>query len=86
MGRAVHWQASVLAAIPLLFGIPLGLVAGSVVFRAFVGRIGAVPDPKIPFGVVAALVVGLLLVANLAALVPSRRARRLAPAELLRIE
>jgi predicted lysophospholipase L1 biosynthesis ABC-type transport system permease subunit len=86
IGRAVHWQASVLTAMPLVFGVPLGLIAGSVVFRAFVGRIGAVPDPAIPIVLVIAMAIGLVVLANVVAVVPARRARRLSTAELLKAE
>jgi ABC-type antimicrobial peptide transport system permease subunit len=82
----VHWQATVLAAAPLLLGVPLGVITGSVVFRAFVQRIGALPDPTVPLALVAALVVGLVAVANVAAIVPARRARRASTAQLLRDE
>jgi putative ABC transport system permease protein len=84
--RAVHWQATVLATAPLFLGVPLGLIAGAVVFRAFVDRIGALPDPAIPVGLVVALIVGLVAVANLAAIVPARRARLIPAAQLLRDE
>ena len=43
ISSAVHWQATLLTALPLLFGIPAGLVVGSVVFRAFADRVGALP-------------------------------------------
>ena len=84
--RAVHWQASVLIAAPLVLGVPLGVIAGATVFRAFADQIGALPDPAIPIALVAAVVVGALAVANLAALLPARRARLLPAAQLLRDE
>jgi hypothetical protein len=84
--RAVHWQASVLIVAPLLLGVPVGLIAGAGVFRAFANRIGALPDPAVPIVLVAAVIVGLIAVANLAALLPARRARLLPAAQLLRDE
>jgi hypothetical protein len=86
LARLVHWQASVLTVLPLIPGIPLGLVAGAVVFRAFTDRIGALPDPAFPFVAMAAIALALIVVANVAAVVPARRARRMLPAELLRDE
>jgi hypothetical protein len=83
IGRAVHWQTTVLAALPLLIGVPLGVVAGSVVFRTFTDRIGAVPDPAIPFLLITVAVGALLVVANVVAVVPTRRARRLSTAQRL---
>ena len=86
IGRTVHWQTTILTVMPLVFGVPLGIVAGSVVFRAFADGIGAVPDPSLPIALVAGLVAGLVFVANVVAVVPTRRARRLSTAELLRVD
>jgi ABC-type lipoprotein release transport system permease subunit len=86
IGRAVHWQTTILVALPLAVGIPLGLVAGSKIFRAFTDRIGAVPDPALPFALVAIMTVALLLVANVVAFVPTRQARRFSTATLLRAD
>jgi putative ABC transport system permease protein len=83
---AIHWQATALAVGPLAVGLPLGLLLGATVFRAFVGHIGAIPDPAAPLAVLALLAVALLVFANLAAIVPARRARRLTATQLLRAE
>jgi len=84
--RAVHWQASVLSAAPLVLGIPLGLLAGSVVFRSFADHVGALPDPALPLLLVVGVAAALVVVANLAALVPARRARLVPAARILRDE
>ncbi|MEO8694153.1 MAG: FtsX-like permease family protein [Acidimicrobiales bacterium] len=84
--RAVHWQATSFIVLPLLIGTPVGLIVGQVVFRSFADSVGAVNGASRPFLLVAAIVVGLTLLANLAAAVPARRARRLAPATLLQSE
>ncbi len=86
VGRVVHWQATLLVTIAIVIGVPLGLVAGSVAFRAFVDRIGAVPDPAIPIVLVLLVVAGLIAVANVVAVVPARRARGAAPATVLAAE
>ncbi len=75
-----------LAAAPLVVGIPLGVIAGSVVFRAFVDRIGALPDPAVPIALLAGLVVVVVVVANVVAVLPARRARLVPAAALLRDE
>ena len=84
--RVVHSQATLLALLPLVVGLPIGLVLGSRVFGAFVNRIGALPDPVIPVAIIALISVGLVVLANLAAVVPARRARRTSTAGLLRVE
>jgi hypothetical protein len=86
VARTVHWQATVLTVVPLVVAIPLGLLAGAVVYRAFVDRIGALPDPSLPGLLLAAMVLALVVIANLAALWPARRARRLPAATLLQSE
>jgi ABC-type antimicrobial peptide transport system permease subunit len=84
--RAVHWQATSFIVLPLVVGTPVGVVVGQLVFRSFADSVGAVNDASRPFLLVAAIIVGLALLANLAAAVPARRARRLAPATLLQSE
>jgi len=86
ISRVVHAQATLLVVVPLVIGLPLGLLAGTRVFRSFVNRIGALPDPTIPTLAILAVAVGLVVLANLAALWPARRARRLPTAKLLRAE
>jgi ABC-type antimicrobial peptide transport system permease subunit len=70
----------------LIIGVPVGFGAGAFVFRAFVDRIGAVPDPALPFVLIAGVVVGIVALANLVAIVPTRRARRFSTAERLQAE
>ena len=84
--RVVHSQATLLTVVPLVIGLPLGVLAGARLFRTFVDRIGALPDPTIPTVALVAIALGALALANLAALLPARRARRLPTATLLRVE
>jgi predicted lysophospholipase L1 biosynthesis ABC-type transport system permease subunit len=86
ISRAVHWQATVLIGVPLVLGVPLGLIAGSVVFRSFADRVGAVPDPVLPFVLIVGAMLSLVALANLCAFVPARHARRLSTADHLREE
>ena len=67
-------------------GCRSGSWPGRGAFRAFVDRIGALPDPTIPAMAIVAIPFGLVLLANLAAVLPARRARRLPTATLLRVE
>ena len=84
--RVVHAQATLLALVPLAIGLPLGVLAGARLFHAFVDRIGALPDPTIPTVLFVAIALGALVLANLVALLPARRARRLPTATLLHVE
>ena len=80
------WQATTLAAIGLLIGIPLGVIVGRVAWRAVAEQTPMVYVP--PTAVLALLlaVPAALLVANLLAALPGERAARLQPAEVLRTE
>jgi predicted lysophospholipase L1 biosynthesis ABC-type transport system permease subunit len=75
----VHWQATIITAVVLVIGIPLGTAAGNSIYRAFVDRTGARTDVVIPLGGILAAGLVLLMLANVAAAVPARRARRLPP-------
>ncbi len=81
---AVAWQATTLALIGMVIGVPLGIVAGRQVWNAFANNLGAVPLSVIPLGLLALLAVGVLIAANLLAVAPALVARRSTPAEVLR--
>jgi len=86
IGRAVHWQATSSAVVPLALGVPLGLIAGRLVFGLFANSVGAVPSASFPYGLLVVVVVAFVALANLVAALPARRARRLEPAALLAAE
>lgn len=81
--RTVHWQVTVFSLVPLALGLPLGLIAGRLVFVEFADGIGTVPDPSLPFALLSAVMLGFVALANASAAWPARRARRLAPVPLL---
>ena len=84
--RAVHWQATLVTLVPAVIGLPLGLVAGRLVFTAFADDIGAVDAPALPVLVLAGVLVGVVALANLVALWPARMARRWSASVALRRE
>ena len=86
IARAVHWQATAFTLLPLVIGIPLGLIIGRIVFRSFADSIGTLNDASIPLLLVAVVVAGLLTIANVVASFPTRRSDRIAPRLLLRPE
>jgi hypothetical protein len=86
VSAAVAWQATTLAVVSLAVGVPLGLVAGRLAWRAFTTDLGAGGPPVTPVLAVAAVVVGGLVLANVLAAVPALRAGRLRPALVLRTE
>ena len=82
----VAWQASAVAAVGLLIGIPLGLIAGAFVWRRVANELGVSPGPTWPVVGVVVLVVAAVLSVNLVAAIPARRAARTRPAVVLRSE
>jgi FtsX-like permease family len=84
VASAVAWQATTLAVVGLVVGVPLGLVVGPAVWRTFANNLGTVPVSVVPIWLIGVLVAGVLVVANLIALVPALAATRSRPGELLR--
>ncbi len=83
VAAAVSWQATTLALIGIVVGVPLGLVAGQAVWNAFANNLGAVPVSVVPTWLVVTLAAGVLVVANLLAIGPALVATRSKPARLL---
>jgi hypothetical protein len=86
VGSAVAWQASTLAAIALVIGLPVGVAAGRWGWAAFADQVGVLSVPVIPTVAVLIAVPVTLILANLIALPPGRSAARTAAAQILRSE
>ncbi len=84
LGSTLVWQAMTIGLIGLTVGVPLGLVVGRVVWRAAASGIGVVDDPVTPALSVAVVVIAALLILNVAAIAPSRSARKVSAAAVLR--
>jgi hypothetical protein len=84
--RAVlTWQGALLAVGMLVIGIPVGLLAGSAIWNAVADDLG-VADAVVLSPLILLLVPLALVVAIVASLYPSRRARRAPVATALRVE
>ncbi len=84
LGSTLVWQAMTIGLIGLAVGVPLGLVVGRVVWRAVASGIGVVDDPVTPALSVVVVVIAALLILNVAAIVPSRSARKVSASAVLR--
>jgi ABC-type antimicrobial peptide transport system permease subunit len=73
---AVRWQATAVAFVGIIGGVPLGVAVGQAAWRAFASNLGAVPVAIVPVGLIAALALGIVVVANLLALAPALAAAR----------
>jgi FtsX-like permease family len=83
---SVSWQATTVAAVGIVVGIPLGIVVGNLAWQAFASNLGAVPLTVVPVGLVALVGGGALLLGNLLAVGPASFAARARPAAALREE
>ncbi len=80
----VAWQAMTLALVGIAIGVPLGIVVGRTLWHAFANNLGAVPVSVLPIWLVAVLVAGVLVGANLIAVAPAMVAKRSKPRDLSR--
>ena len=83
---AVAWQATTVAAVGLLIGLPLGLGIGRFAWNVFAEDLGVVPEPITPIGLTALVLPAAIVLANLVAALPAQAAARTQPALVLRAE
>ncbi len=86
LAAAVAWQASVVAVIGIVVGVPVGIIAGRWLWILFANAIDAVPYPSVSVVEVLGVAFGTIVLANLAAVIPSRMAARTPTALVLRAE
>jgi ABC-type lipoprotein release transport system permease subunit len=84
--RIVYFQASVIAIVGLIIGVPLGVIAGRWGWSAVTARVPLVDVPPLSALVVVLAVPIVLLASNLIAIAPARWVSRAKPAEALRSE
>ncbi|HKY14917.1 MAG TPA: FtsX-like permease family protein [Microthrixaceae bacterium] len=82
----VGWQATTLAVVGLVVGLPLGVLVGSLAWRLVAESLGVATDVSVPLPALAVVAVGALVIVNAAAFVPALSAARVRPAVLLRAE
>ena len=86
ISATVAWQASTLAGIALLIGLPLGVAVGRWGWTLFANSIGVLPVPVVDLPPLLLIVPVALLLANLIALIPGRLAAATRPAAVFRAE
>ena len=85
LAATIASQASVIAAIAAIVGVPVGIAGGRQLWILFARNINAVPAPTVPASLIL-VAVGTLVLANLVAAVPARMAARTPAALVLRTE
>jgi hypothetical protein len=86
LAAALSWQASAVAVIAVVAGVPLGIAAGRYLWTLFAHNINAVPEPTVPVLALALVAAGAILFANAAAAIPGRLASHTPAALVLRTE
>lgn len=82
----VAWQATTLAVVALVIGVPVGIGAGRWAWRAFAEQIGVVPATRIGPVPLLIAVPATILLALMVSFVPALLAARTRPATILRSE
>jgi hypothetical protein len=86
VAASLAWQTTTVAAVGLLVGLPIGILAGRWGWNRFANQLGVVPEPLTPAVLLLLAIPGTLLVANLVGAVPAGIAARTRPAQVLRAE
>jgi len=86
VSAAVAWQATTVALVGLVVGLPLGLAAGRWAWGLVARQLGVLSQPVVPVLLVSVVVAGALVAANILASLPGLVAARTRPAEILRTE
>jgi hypothetical protein len=82
----VAWEATTLAAVALIVGVPAGVFAGRWAWAVFANTAGVAPQATVEVQLVLLAIAATLPLANLIAVWPGWRAARLRPAAVLRAE
>ena len=83
---AVAWQATTLATVGVVLGVPAGLVIGRSAWAIVARRLGIDDHIPYPWLALTVAVPVIFVVANLLAAPPGRRAARIRPVDALRSE
>ena len=86
VAATVAWQATTVAIVGIIIGVPLGILIGRATWSAFASNLGFVPVSIVQGWLLAALIAGILVAANLLAVLPALAARRFQAGQLLRTQ
>jgi hypothetical protein len=86
LASAIAWQASIVAVVGIVAGIPLGIALGRWLWSLFAREIGAVPAPTVPVWWIVVAGLSALVLANVVAAFPGRNAAQTTTALVLHDE
>jgi hypothetical protein len=80
------WETTTIVALALAIGLPLGALIGRFAWSVFAEGLGAVPEPRVAWLPLLAMIPVALLIANAIAAIPAWLATRASPSVALRAE
>jgi len=83
---SVAWQATVLAVVTIVIGLPIGIATGRWAWSILAHQLGFLSEPVVSVGGIGILCAATVAAANLIAVLPARAAARTQPALTLRSE
>ena len=83
---AVAWESAVIASIALVIGLPLGAIAGRLLWNAFASQLGVLPEPAIAWWSLVFTIPATIAAALALAALPARSAAHARTAVALRAE
>ncbi len=86
LSATVAWQATATMLVGLVVGAPLGVVLGRWLWTRFAGQLDVLSEPVVPVGIIGALALAAVIVANLVSAFPARVARAVPVSMVLRSE
>jgi ABC-type lipoprotein release transport system permease subunit len=82
----LRWQALTVAAVGLVVGVPVGVIAGRRIWSVLAGTVGVTDDWTFPWLTVILAVPAAVGVAVVLAILPGRAAAQVSPGRVLRAE
>ncbi|MEY2568146.1 MAG: putative transport system permease protein [Actinomycetota bacterium] len=86
VSATVAWQATTIASVAAVIGLPIGVMIGRLLWRGLGTQLGIVPEPATPALPLVIALPATVLLANLIAVLPGALAARARPALALRAE
>ena len=86
LGAMIAWQATTVACIGIMLGVPLGIIVGRLIWQTITDSAGVAFSPEVSIMFVVGAALAALLFANAAASLAGRAAAHISPAIALRAE
>jgi len=86
LSSTIAWQATGIMAVAIVVGLPLGVIAGRLMWQRFATALDVLAEPAVPLAAVGLVVLASVIAANVVSAFPARYARSVPAALLLRNE